>query len=455
VKLLKNISIRKVLATLVAGAFFLFFWVNGPLQVADVLGHLEIEETEYATPILVGEERIIKTHGEVGDVETRGDGWVLLDKQDSITEESFGMISWNAENVIFDEEFQNKLVSRSLDLFETNVITKPVIDGDIVYVEIQSGEQKFFYTESAGVIKHVKGYGGSINVGLLINETGNIERVLHVSSKETESYLIKVLRSGYYNRFFGMPMEETHEIDAVSGATLTTTAVAFTLTNLAHKFTPDFTDHLDQERWMGSFYVEAINSWWWILHVLMIGLMFLYGFQKKYKKSKRDIRILSVLSVVYIGFFMNSSFTYISFIHPFLGTTLSPLIAFYALFSILGAIWGRNTYCSYVCPFGHIQRLSIQVSQKRFVSKFFLTNKWVKAIRGALTIVLLIGVLLGLRSWGNYEVFPDLFGVDFTSMWFLISGAIVVINLKYPFIWCRIGCPTGAVLDGISSVCKK
>ncbi|MFT4755202.1 MAG: NosR/NirI family nitrous oxide reductase transcriptional regulator, partial [Salibacteraceae bacterium] len=38
--------------------------------------------------------------------------------------------------------------------------------------------------------------------------------------------------------------------------------------------------------------------------------------------------------------------------------------------------------------------------------------------------------------------------------WFAISIAIVAINLRYPFIWCRIACPTGAVLDGISKGCK-
>ena len=450
-----KIPMKKVLATLIAGAFFLFFWINGPLQVTDVLGDLEMEETEYATPILVGADREIKSFGEIGDVEVRGDGWVLIDKESSESVSNFGMVQLEGQNSAFDPEYQNRLEGKIKKLLDGFVKTKPIIEGDFLYIEVEWNDKTFYYAESGGLIKHIKGYGGSINVGILINETGAIENVYHISSKETQSYLVKVQKSGYYNSYVDIPIEESHEIDAVSGATLTTTAIANTVTDLTHHFGEEFTDHLDQDRWMSSFSIEAIDSWWWVLHIIVIGLMFWYGFQKKYKKSKRDIRILSVVSVLYIGFFMNSSFTYISFIHPFLGTTLSPLIAFYALFSILGAIWGRNTYCTYVCPFGHVQRLSVQISGKRWVTKFFLSNKWVKSIRNAIAIVLLIGVLLGLRSWGNFEVFPDLFGLDFASGWLLVGISVVLINLKYPFIWCRIACPTGAVLDGISTVCKK
>ena len=72
---------------------------------------------------------------------------------------------------------------------------------------------------------------------------------------------------------------------------------------------------------------------------------------------------------------MNSSFTYVSFLHPFLGTTVSTFVALYALFTLLGAIWGKNVYCKYVCPFGHAQRLSLQLSKKRFLCKIFYSKQ--------------------------------------------------------------------------------
>lgn len=155
------------------------------------------------------------------------------------------------------------------------------------------------------------------------------------------------------------------------------------------------------------------------------------------------------MSVVYIGFFLNNSFTYVSFLHPFLGTSVSALTGLYALFTLLGAIWGKNTYCKYVCPFGNAQRLMLIISPKVSAS-FFISNQWIYRARGILTIILLSGILLGLRSWSNYELFPDLFGPDITSIWFLIVISLLLINLRYPLIWCRLLCPTGSVLDAVS-----
>lgn len=450
----KIIPLKKALATSVVGAFFLFFWINGPLQFTEVLAHLDVEETPYAIPKLVGEKQITKTHGEIGEIETHGEGWQLLHQSNASKNSTSKLISFEEEEIQFSAAHAAVLKKHAQQILVGKLQITPKSNEHILYLQIKSNGQLFYYLESAPIVKHIKGYAGPINVGILINQDGKIEQVQHVSSKETESYLTKIRKSGFYNSFVGLPIENEHQIDAVSGATLTTVAIAQTTSEITQLLGNDFTEILASNLLVTSFEVQAQNTLAWILHICLIAMLFIYGIQKKYKKNKRDIRILSILSMLYIGFFMNSSFTYLSFIHPFLGTAISPLIAFYALFSLLGAIWGHNIYCSYVCPFGHAQRLAIQISKKRFSVKFFLSNKVISRIRNGLTLFLLIGILLGIRSWGNFEIFPDLFGMEFTSIWFGISILIIGINLKYPFIWCRIACPTGAILDGISKGCK-
>lgn len=442
-----------MLVTLLVSAFFIFFWVNGPLQIVEVLAHLEHEETAFSQPIMVGKKKVVHNYGKIGNVETKGEGWTLLQKNKE-AKKSSNMISFEEDDLKFSEENALRLKKHASQLFGKHIESGVKSTSQFLYVKIIADKQEYFYVESGLSFSHIKGYAGPINVGLLINADGAIEKVQHVSSKETESYLVKIVRAGFYSSFVEMPIDDTHQIDAVSGATLTSDAIAKTASELGRGLGNDFTENFNQDRLISSFSVEAINSLWWIFHVIVIGLMFVYGIQKKYQKSKRDIRILSVVSVVYIGFFMNNSFTYVSFIHPFLGTALSPLIAFYAFFSLLGAIWGSNIYCAYVCPFGHAQRLSLAISKKRFTKQFPLSNKTIKHVRDGLTLVLIVGMLLGLRSWGNFELFPDLFGLEFNSIWFVISGLILAVNLRYPFIWCRIACPTGAVLDGISRGCK-
>ncbi|MGB0392083.1 MAG: FMN-binding protein, partial [Salibacteraceae bacterium] len=365
-----------------------------------------------------------------------------------------GMIQMEEDQLIFSDEHAQTLEKHVALLLDGKLEITPKTNEHLLYLQIKRAGELFYYFESVPSITHIKGYAGPINIGVLVNQNGEIEKLQHVSSKETESYLHKIQKAGYYNSFIGMPIENTHYIDAVSGATLTTVSIAQTASEITQLLGNEFSETLDEDVLISSFEVTASNTLTWIIHITLIALLFTYGIQKKYKKSKRDIRRLSVVSVLYIGFFMNSSFTYVSFIHPFLGTALSPLIAFYALFSLLGAIWGHNIYCSFVCPFGHAQRLALQASNKRFTAKFFLSNKWVGHIRNALALILVVGILLGIRSWGSFEVFPDLFGLEFNSMWFGISILIILVNLRYPFIWCRIACPTGAVLDGISKGCK-
>ena len=85
-----------MLITVVVSAFFGFFWVNGPLQIVEVLAHLEHEETGYSQPIMVGEEKVIHNFGEIGSVETKGEGWSLL-QNNKETGQSSNIISFEEE----------------------------------------------------------------------------------------------------------------------------------------------------------------------------------------------------------------------------------------------------------------------------------------------------------------------------------------------------------------------
>jgi NosR/NirI family nitrous oxide reductase transcriptional regulator len=79
-----------------------------------------------------------------------------------------------------------------------------------------------------------------------------------------------------------------------------------------------------------------------------------------------------------------------------------------------------------------------------------------ETIRWAITITLIAGIFSGLPDWGSFELFPDLFGLEImNSQWFWLSLAAVLISAYYPMLWCRMLCPTGAVLDGIAFMAKS
>ncbi len=441
----------KLLATLIIASFFLFFWIKGPLQQTLEIINLETEETEYAKPIMVGEKSINQDgYGTVEDQETHGYGHgLILDKKGE--EHDFAMLGNDEEAFSKSEEAAEKVLAHARELLGKDAELELKATSEMYYVAANDGSN-MLYIESRGIVQGIRGYAGPVHIGLFVSEGGTIRSVHHISSKETESYLQKIQRTGFYAQFEDIKISGEHEVDAVSGATLTTEAIAETATALISFSSDEPLANFATLDSIDAFSVEAKLTWWWILHISVIFLIFLYGYLKRIKKSKRAIIILSALSVLYIGFFLNNSFTYISFIHPFVGTSVSSLVGLYALFTLLGAIWGKNTYCKYVCPFGNVQRLILQITPKKATAKFPLSNKWIKRARGAITVVLIVGVLIGLRNWSNYELFPDLFGLDFASAWLFVSLATVLMTIRYPMIWCRLLCPTGSVLDFISDV---
>lgn len=443
-------NIRFILSTIVVG-FFLFFWINGPL-----LKELQFIDTEaifskYSSPKLVGKQE-------------RGKSYAIIKSNNKAENFGNGLISGKIKEVkttrlintnkaltagtsVYKEQFQKHI--DMFGLFEANVLT---VKGRPLAL-FKNDKSVYFET---GVYSHsVRGYAGVIDLGIHINKYGDIQNIYHLKSNETESYLQKLIDKGYFNQYKNVSINAATDLDAVTGATITSEAIAKTVTVVVDeaKFNilNNYVDVNDDE----AFNITAQLNNWWILHISIIAFFFLYNFQKKFKKTKNSVMIVNILSMLYIGFFLNNSFTYVTFIHPFVGTNISMFVGIYALLTILGSIWGKNLYCKFICPYGNAQKLLLKLSPKKWQTKFFISSKWMKIVRNIVTIILIVGVLMGLRNWNNYELFPDLFGLDFLSTWFIFSLGIVLINIKYPLIWCRMLCPTGAVLDGIHKVSTK
>lgn len=449
---------REIVATILIAAFFLYFWINGPIMQQIELLNIEHIETKYSKPVVVGSHGVntkISNFNTIANEDENLFGYgLILNKPKARA--NFGLLANSQNNPGLSQEIASNILNHAKKFSNDSINVRLLPSVDMYFAAIKDNNQevKQIYLESSEVIKNIRGYAGDINVGVMLNADGSIAEVYHISSKETESYLQKIKNAGYYEQYQHTSLTNgEQQIDAVSGATLTTEAIAKTITALIHKGTPEPIDSYAELNSVNTFGVNAKLNKVWIIHILVIFLMFLYGFQKKLKKSKKSILILSGLSVIYIGFFLNNSFTYISFIHPFVGTSVSSLVGLYSLMTLLGAIWGKNTYCKYVCPFGNIQRLINHISPIKS-KRFFLPNKWIKRVRAAIAITLLAGVLLGIRSWSNFELFPDLFGAQIATLWFIVAVITVLATMVYPMIWCRLLCPTGSLLDGISDLMR-
>ncbi|WP_044206294.1 FMN-binding protein [Flammeovirga sp. OC4] len=451
-----KIDYRKSILTLLVFGVFGFFAYYGPLERSDLNEHISTIENEFFAPKLVTDFAV--KHTVQAGMISEGKSYVLGEYgmvrpiAKKRTKEA-GMLSFHSGmgESLHNKEWAKNIAERLKEKYEDDAEVVVKMKGDLCYAEIyQSGKLKSLYFENM-LHNTVQGFSGPIYLGMEMTLGGMLEEVTYITSKETESYLRKVLRSSYLEQYHHLSTRnDDHIIDAVSGATITTKAMADGVTEAFAVTAPQvLSTYYDYD--LDGFQVKAELTYWWIVHIIVIGAIFLFAMLPQIKKTKKTRLAVSIFTMAYIGFGMNSSFTYITYLMPFMGTEVSLFLSIYALMTLLSAIWGKNAYCSYVCPFGAAQMISLKYSPFKS-KKLFITNKQAEYIRYALTIVLFGGFVYGYKEFGNYELFPDLFSTELSSYWFYVSLAFIGISIKYPMLWCRVACPTGCVLDGLKEL---
>ena len=433
-------------------SLFLFFWISGPLPYGNNVLGLGFEDTEFSGPKLISLSPTA-TKKRFGIVENQGEpgaGFRLLGlgKRQA---HSWGLIADAHNSPAMDIGIGRRILDHANEYKIDNAATKLKPALDLYYVEISSaGALKQLYLENAGEItQEIKGYAGPITLGVTIDLDGHIHSLRHISSRETSSYLDMIKHSGFYQQFVGLSLDEAHQVDALSGATLSTVAMARSLSALIKKSADSpLAIYLDKDP--GAFTVDARLSNSWIFHAGILAFLFVLVQLRWIKKNRFRITLTALFSIAYIGYFINNSFTYTSFLHPFMGVSLSYLMGIYAALVLLSAIWGNNGYCKYVCPYGNVQRIITRLFSGVRRS-FPLSARWLERIRLALALVLVIGIFAGFRQWSGFEVFPDFFSLNILSYWFWISLVLVLLSVVYPMIWCRLLCPTGAILDTLTA----
>jgi len=445
---------QKIGLTAIAVAAFVFFWVNGPLQERPPVFEFEEFVTGFMEPVRMGEEFVPPKFGVVGEKEHNPYVHIMTAKKEH--RPNFAIIGDSRTNPGLAEEVAAQVLENAL-LHATNpdgVTIKTALD--LYYAEERDvdGKVEQLYFENTGLNKRIKGYAGPIDIGMVVGADGKIRSVTHVFSMETTSYLQDIEDEGYYERYQSIQLNgQTYEVDIVSGASLTTEGIARSVNDLVSIARESPLEiYIDSNP--AGFEVDSVLPSTWILDAAMIAALFIIAFSRITRRSKQWSLAFAIVTVAYLGFFENNSFTYATYTQPFLGISWSYILCVYAVFVLLSAIWDANTYCRFICPYGNVQRLLI-----RFIpwhGKLKVSNRVMEAIRWAITITLIGGIFSGLPDWGSFELFPDLFGLEImNSQWFWLSLAAVLISAYYPMLWCRMLCPTGAVLDGIAFMAKS
>lgn len=332
---------------------------------------------------------------------------------------------------------------------EPAVATYEKVSGDYPGYKLWDAQNKFL---GYGVIADASGYGGKLVVLSVIDETGKIKGAALIENAETPLYLNKVLESGLIGKITGKDIARGFEdIDGVSGATITTKAIVAAIQK--------GTGQIGNEQLGMNIPVNAkLNLVWQDIVVLILVLAAIVCSAQNARKLRPWLQLLSV---IFLGFLINNSLTYSNYVSILAGRM--PIVIERPIWYILvpgilivTLVWGRNFYCSWLCPFGAVQE-GIYKSLNLFE---FSPSSQVRAAVNKLRwpvlwLVAMLALLFnnsGIASFEPFSVFFD--GSGNTAQW-IIMLIVLIMSIALLRFWCSSFCPVGAILDFTSRIKLK
>jgi NosR/NirI family transcriptional regulator, nitrous oxide reductase regulator len=218
--------------------------------------------------------------------------------------------------------------------------------------------------------------------------------------------------------------------------------------------------------WMISWQDQkwTLGSLAFFLLVLSIGLSERVNVLRQFA-TLRPIRLL-VLAIVlgFIGWFAQAQLSIVTVLAVFravidgrslsflLYDPVSLLLWVYVIITLY--IWGRGTFCGWLCPFGALQELLHTVGKTIGLVQASIPTKleaWLMRIKYFILTILVFAVIISTKladALVEVEPFKTVITLAFERVWPFVfyAGVLLVLNLFVFKAFCRFICPLGAAL---------
>lgn len=312
-------------------------------------------------------------------------------------------------------------------------------------------EETFSYLDSDGIhylaVEREQGWGGPMDLALQITPEGRVEKLTLLRHCETPAFLNRLFRDKYFdqyrNRSVDFPFLASRDIDTVSGATVSSKAVARAVQKGGHRIARDYFGRtIDEVVSQPSFGTREICA------VLLFSMVFLGGLFKLTK-----LRPISLtLGLIVLGFYASFpvSFTHLSsLLLGWVAPLDSHLLTWIMVMGAVGLmiLFGKNMYCFWLCPFGALQEFFAAISGVR-IRLHPTVDRLARLLPVLFTwAALMIIFIFRNPAKGNYEPFGAMFGFEGQGLIWLILPLVIVIAFFIPRFWCRFFCPVGYLLN--------
>jgi NosR/NirI family nitrous oxide reductase transcriptional regulator len=295
------------------------------------------------------------------------------------------------------------------------------------------------------------GYGGPVDVLVGIDPDGVVTGAQIIKHHETPGFFRLLGRENFLTQFIGKGYQDTlssgDAIDAVSGATISSEAVAMGIRQAVREMATD-TLKVSVPPEQHSLVIGAPEI---VLIALFAVSFVLHRWrQRQFKQYGRWAVLLA--GIVLLGFWYNKPLTLanvISLVSAYWPDWHNNLYWFLLLGGVFSVtlIQGKNPYCSWFCPFGGTQELlGTFAGAKTYLPRRIYSHlRWAQRTLAFTAIVL--GLALRMPGAASYEPFGTLFSLKGSwPQWGLLALVLLASLIIYrPF--CNYVCPVAPVVD--------
>lgn len=332
-------------------------------------------------------------------------------------------------------------------------------ESEIFGVRDNDGGLSGFVVTSSPHMDSIIGYSGPTPVMIALDADGRIAGIHLLQHTETPGFIRRLEAAGFLQAWDGLSMEETaaREVDAVSGATMSSEAIAATVRGRLGMLADGVDDawFADSRRLTFTFQDGAI-----LFVVIGAVLMHLQTARHAARGWLPRLRyVWLAVSFLLLGVYTATMFS-LSLLDGWVSAgRLHGGIGMIAL-AVVAVGWtvftGKNIYCAGMCPFGALQELSFRVSplNRRLPAVLIKPLRYVRYVLLLLAsgyIVLRIGLPPDLQE--PFSAFrPRVAGLPAIGL-AVLALLMAVAGENRP--WCKYGCSSGALLDLIRRIGKR
>ena len=257
-----------------------------------------------------------------------------------------------------------------------------------------------------------------------------------------EPYFWKVFREKSIQQISNIDLEE-ERVEGVSGATMTSMAVAETIIAAARQYAENQQQQqavVEQNRVHWSHH--DTGTMFVLFGGIVIGLTRLRGVRWLQK-------VWNIVLVAYFGL-MTGNLISLAIVFGWaaqgIAWRLAPgLTGVIAVGFVLSAVSRRNIYCSHLCPHGAAQQLLKRKGQSRKLPVWVSKLLWLPGLTLVLAVtVTLFGLNWNLAAWEPFNAYIW-YVAGVSSLVLAVSSLLV--SRFVPMAYCRYACATGRLLD--------